>query len=54
MDGLARRARLARSRLYFVTDPVSEDVLDAALRGGVDIVLLRMKVASADDLVAAA
>lgn len=54
MDGLARRARLARSRLYFVTEPVSEDLLDAALRGGVDVVQLRMKDASADEVVGAA
>jgi thiamine-phosphate pyrophosphorylase len=53
MDGLARRAKLARSRLYFVTDPVSEDLLDAALRGGVDIVQLRAKELPDDDLVAA-
>jgi thiamine-phosphate pyrophosphorylase len=51
MDGLARRARLARSRLYFVTDAVSEDLLDAALRGGVDIVQLRDKVVADDELV---
>lgn len=54
MDGLARRARLARSRLYFVTGPVSEELLDAALRGGVDVVQLRDKDLSDDDLVAAA
>jgi len=51
MDGLARRVRLARSRLYFVTDAVSEDVLDAALRGGVDIVQLRAKELPDDELV---
>jgi thiamine-phosphate pyrophosphorylase len=51
MDGLARRVRLARSRLYFVTDAVSEDVLDAALRGGVDVVQLRDKELPDDDLV---
>jgi thiamine-phosphate pyrophosphorylase len=51
MDGLARRARLARSRLYFVTDAVSEDLLDSALRGGVDIVQLRDKEIADDDLV---
>jgi thiamine-phosphate pyrophosphorylase len=54
VDGLARRAKLARSRLYFVTDAVSEELLDAALRGGVDIVQLRDKGLSDDDLVAAA
>jgi thiamine-phosphate pyrophosphorylase len=51
MDGLARRARLARSRLYFVTDAVSEDVLDAALRGGADVVQLRDKGLPDDELV---
>ena len=54
MDGLARRARLARSRLYFVTGVVPEDVLEAALRGGVDIVQLRDKDLSDDELFAAA
>ena len=54
MDGLARRARLARSRLYFVTGAVGEDLLDAALRGGVDVVQLRDKDLSDEELVAAA
>jgi thiamine-phosphate pyrophosphorylase len=54
MDGLARRARLARSRLYFVTERVSEDLLDAALRGGVDLVQLREKDLPDDELLAAA
>jgi thiamine-phosphate pyrophosphorylase len=54
MDGIARRARLARSRLYFVTDVVSEELLDSALRGGVDIVQLRDKDLGDDELVAAA
>ena len=57
MDGTARRARLARSRLYLVLEarPHGEDpspLLDAALRGGVDIVQLRDKELSDDDLVA--
>lgn len=51
MDGLARRARLARSRLYFVTDAVSDDSLDGALRGGVDVVQLRSKELADDELV---
>jgi thiamine-phosphate pyrophosphorylase len=51
MDGLARRARLARSRLYFVTGAVSEDLLDAALRGGVDVVQLRDKELPDEELV---
>jgi thiamine-phosphate pyrophosphorylase len=50
MDGLARRARLARSRLYFVSDAVSEKLLDAALRGGVDVVQLRDKELGDDEL----
>jgi thiamine-phosphate pyrophosphorylase len=54
MDGLSRRARLARSRLYFVTGRVSEDLLEAALRGGVDLVQLREKDLRDDELVAAA
>jgi thiamine-phosphate pyrophosphorylase len=54
VDGIARRARLARSRLYFVTEAASEDLLDAALRGGVDIVQLRDKSLGDDELVAAA
>ncbi len=58
MDGTARRARLARSRLYFVLearphggDP--SDLLDAALRGGVDLVQLRDKELPDDELVRA-
>jgi thiamine-phosphate pyrophosphorylase len=54
MEGLARRARLARSRLYLVTDAIPEDRLDAALRGGVDIVQLRDKELGDDALLAAA
>jgi thiamine-phosphate pyrophosphorylase len=59
MDGTARRARLARSRLYFVLEarPGGEDpapLLDAALRGGVDIVQLREKNLADEALIAAA
>jgi thiamine-phosphate pyrophosphorylase len=54
VDGLARRARLARSRLYLVTDAVSEELLDAALRGGVDVVQLRDKSLRDDELAGAA
>ncbi len=59
MDGAARRERLARSRLYFVVEarPHGRDpapLLEAALRGGVDIVQLRDKELADDDLVAAA
>ena len=40
-----RRERLARSRLYFVTDlrPDLDALLAAALEGGVDMVQLRDK-----------
>jgi len=59
VDGTARRARLARSRLYLVLEarPHGQDpsgLLDAALRGGVDIVQLRDKELADDELVAAA
>jgi thiamine-phosphate pyrophosphorylase len=59
MDGQARRERLARSRLYLVIEaqPRGEDpgrLLDAALRGGVDIVQLRDKSLDDEALVAAA
>jgi thiamine-phosphate pyrophosphorylase len=59
MDGPARRERLARSRLYLVleTRPRGADpapLLEAALRGGVDVVQLRDKELGNDGLVAAA
>jgi thiamine-phosphate pyrophosphorylase len=59
MDGLARLARLTRSRLYLVLEarPHGEDprrLLDAALRGGVDIIQLRDKELPDDALIAAA
>ena len=59
MDGTARRARLARSRLYLVLEarPHGADpspLLDAALRGGVDIVQLRDKELPDEELVRAA
>jgi thiamine-phosphate pyrophosphorylase len=59
MDGPARRERLARSRLYLVLEarPHGEDprrLLDAALRGGVDVVQLREKELGDEALVAAA
>src|SRR5512146_391949 len=58
MDRPARRERLARSRLYLVLEsrPHGEDpreLLDAALRGGVDIVQLRDKELGDEALVAA-
>lgn len=59
VDGPARRRRLARSRLCLVvearphgTEP--DALLDAALRGGVDVVQLRDKELSDDEIVAAA
>ncbi len=57
--GTSRRARLARSRLYLVLEarPHGDDpsaLLDAALRGGIDVVQLRDKELRDDDLVRAA
>jgi thiamine-phosphate pyrophosphorylase len=59
VDGPARRERLARSRLYLVLEarPRGEDphpLLDAALRGGVDVVQLREKELPDEALAAAA
>jgi thiamine-phosphate pyrophosphorylase len=59
VDGTDRRARLARARLYLVLEarPHGENpsrLLDAALRGGVDIVQLREKDAPDEELVRAA
>ena len=59
MDGTQRLARLARSRLYLVLEarPHGEDpsaLLDAALRGGVDVVQLREKDLRDDDIVSTA
>jgi thiamine-phosphate pyrophosphorylase len=59
MDGPARRRRLARSHLYLVLQarPHGEDprrLLDAALRGGVDVVQLRDKELPDDALITAA
>jgi len=45
---------LARARLYYVTDDVRPERLEAALSGGIDIVQLRLKGASDDEIVAAA
>jgi len=52
----SRRERLARARLYFVTDvqPGLEELLAAALAGGVDMVQLRDKRASDAELARAA
>jgi thiamine-phosphate pyrophosphorylase len=48
-----RTQRLARARLYLVCDDRPDAFLDAALRGGVDLVQLRMKDASDEQLIAA-
>jgi thiamine-phosphate pyrophosphorylase len=45
---------LAAARLYFITEPIPEERLEAALAGGVDVLQLRMKDASDDEIVAAA
>jgi thiamine-phosphate pyrophosphorylase len=49
-----RRERLARARLYLVCDAREDEFVVAAMRGGVDIVQLRMKDASDTDVLAAA
>src|SRR3954462_3376577 len=59
MDVHARRERLAHSRLYLVLEarPHGGDprpLLDAALRGGVDVVQLRDKELDHEALIAAA
>ena len=59
MNGTERRARLARSRLCLVLEarPRGQDptaLLEAALRGGVDVVQLREKELPDDELVRAA
>ena len=59
VDGPDRRERLARARLYLVLEawPHGEDpqaLLEAALRGGVDVVQLRAKGLEDDALMAAA
>ena len=49
-----RRLRLAVARLYLVLDGAHARVLDAALRGGVDVVQLRDKELDDDELMLAA
>jgi thiamine-phosphate pyrophosphorylase len=51
---MTRRERLESARLYLVCDRRPRAFLDAALRGGVDIVQLRDKEASDRELLAAA
>jgi thiamine-phosphate pyrophosphorylase len=52
--GEERRERLRGARLYLVVEGRAEAVLDAALRGGVDMVQLRDKAASDDEILRAA
>ena len=54
MNGAARRERLARARLMLVVEKCPEALLEAALRGGVDVVQLRDKELADAELVAAA
>lgn len=49
-----RRQRLSEARLYLICDARSDAFLHAALRGGVDIVQLRIKDGSDDEILAAA
>src|SRR5919206_4900672 len=51
---MSARARLAAARLYLVCDARPRAFLDAALRGGVDIVQLRDKALDDEGIVAAA
>lgn len=51
---LEAKRSLASARLYLVCEDIDNDFLDAALRGGVDIVQLRMKEAADAEIVAAA
>jgi thiamine-phosphate pyrophosphorylase len=49
-----RRQRLEEARLYLVCGALEDTFLDAALRGGVDVVQLRIKEGSDDRILAAA
>ncbi|HET9719577.1 MAG TPA: thiamine phosphate synthase, partial [Solirubrobacteraceae bacterium] len=49
-----RFERLAAARLYLVCGELSDDRLDAALRGGVEMVQLRLKDATPSVLIEAA
>lgn len=54
-SGADRRARLRDARLYFVADRAGlEHALDGALRGGADVVQLRDKTATDEEIAAAA
>ena len=48
------RVELERARLYFVTDAIPADRLEAALAGGVDVVQLRLKDAEDGEIVRSA
>jgi thiamine-phosphate pyrophosphorylase len=50
----ARRERLIRARLYLICEDRPDRFLERALRGGVDIVQLRMKDAADDAILSAA
>ena len=55
MTATDRRARLARARLYFVTDSATDEaVLKAALEGGVDMLQLRDPWVPDEELLVAA
>jgi thiamine-phosphate pyrophosphorylase len=54
VTGAERRERLARSCLYLVLEGGDASVLEPALRGGVDIVQLRDKHSSDEEIVRAA
>ncbi len=45
---------LSRARLYFVVEAVPDDLVRAALRGGVDMLQLRVKDGADDEVLAAA
>jgi thiamine-phosphate pyrophosphorylase len=49
-----RRDRLQQARLYLVCDERSDEFLEAALRGGVDVVQLRLKDSIDAEIIAAA
>jgi len=49
-----RRQRLLQARLYLVCDSRPDEFLHAALRGGVDIVQLRMKEAADEEIISSA
>ena len=49
-----RRQRLAAAHLYLVCDALKDSFLEAALRGGVEIVQLRMKGAEDEEVLSAA